>query len=109
MTVDELRVINVSHENITESEATSNAPPSTWKPDLTTRNEVDVPVTIAAVHGCSVCHEEFESKSGLDQHIRNKHPCLANERCIQAAKANNERKRAACTSSKTIAASNSAG
>lgn len=64
VTVDELRVINVSHEDITESEATSNAPPSTWKPDLTTRNEVDV--TIAAVHECSVCHEEFESKSGLD-------------------------------------------
>lgn len=109
VTVGEVRVSYVSHENITDSEASSNTPISTGELDLTTRDEVDLPVTIAALHECSECHEQFRSKSGLGQHIRHKHPCLANERRIQAAKADIERKRAARTSSNTIVASNSAG
>lgn len=98
VTVGEVRVSYVSHENITDSEASSNTPISTGEPDLTTRDEVDLPVTIAAHHECSECHEQFGSKSSLGQHIRHKHPCLANERRIQAAKADIERKRAARTS-----------
>lgn len=65
MIVDEARVINVSHENITDSEATTNAPLSTGDPDITSRGEKDSPVIIAALHECSVCHEQFKTKPVL--------------------------------------------
>lgn len=34
------------------------------------RDEKDSPVTIAALHECSVCHEQFKTKRGFGQHIR---------------------------------------
>lgn len=72
--------------------------PSSGAPYLTTREEVDLPVTITALLEWSVCHEQF--KSGLGEHIRHKHLSLANERRIQARKADIERKRAARAISK---------
>lgn len=88
---------------------TSSSASSTEAPDLTTRDDTDITEAIAALHECSVCNEKFMSKSGLGQHIRHKHPCLANERRIQSVQADIERKRAARAKSKPIAASNSSG
>lgn len=107
-TIGDARNIYVSLENITDPDAASSAPQATGDPDLTTRDDNDLPVTIAALHECSECHEKFRTKSGLCQHIRHRHPCQSNERRIQAAKADIERKRAARPSSKPIAASSSA-
>lgn len=107
-TIGDARNIYVSLENITDPDAASSAPQATGDPELTTRDDNDLPVTIAALHECSECHEKFRTKSGLGQHIRHRHPCLSNERRIQAAKADIERKRAARPSSKPIAAFSSA-
>lgn len=101
VTVGEARVSNVSHENITDSEATTSAPLSTGDPDITSRDEKDSPVIIAALHECSVCHEQFKTKPTYSSH-----PFLANGRRIQTAKAGIERKRTAWASFKIIAASN---
>lgn len=37
-------------------------PSSTGVPDLTTRDEMDLPVTITALHGYSVRHEQFNQR-----------------------------------------------
>lgn len=65
--VDDLRESAVNHENFTDSEAVSSVS-STGDLDLTTQDEVDLPVTV--LHECSMCHKNFKSKSGLGQHIR---------------------------------------
>lgn len=80
--INALRESAVNHKNIRPR--SRRCVPSSGAPDLTTREEVDLPVTITA----------------LLEHIRHKHLSLANERLIQAAKADIERKRAARESSK---------
>lgn len=47
-----------------DSETTSSALSSNGAPDPTTRYDVDLRMTIAALHEWSVCHEQFKSKSG---------------------------------------------
>uniref|UniRef100_K1PZQ9 Uncharacterized protein n=1 Tax=Magallana gigas TaxID=29159 RepID=K1PZQ9_MAGGI len=54
-TIGDARNTYVSLENITDPEAASSAPQATGDPDLTTRDDNDLPVTIAALHECSEC------------------------------------------------------
>ena len=43
---------------------------------------------------CEVCEATFDTKTGLGQHIRHRHPKLANEKRIAAVEADILRKRA---------------
>ena len=43
---------------------------------------------------CEICEATFDTKTGLGQHIRHRHPKLANEKRIAAVEADIQRKRA---------------
>ena len=59
---------------------------------LTQRQET---VADSADYACEVCQERFQAKRGLGQHIRHRHPDLANQKRIDAVEADIERKRRA--------------
>ena len=59
---------------------------------LTQRQET---VADSADYACEVCQKRFQAKTGLGQHIRHRHPDLADQKRIDAVEADIERKRRA--------------
>ena len=67
-------------------------PPTTGVSETGDRDDNDSADTVKA-HKCDVCSMTFESKSGLGQNIRHRHPNFANELRQKAVLKDTERKR----------------
>ena len=75
--------------------------PDLGNPHVETQNRFEAlthhqgTVADSADYACEVCQKRFQAKIGLGQHIRHRHPDLANQKRIDAVEADIERKRRA--------------
>ena len=75
--------------------------PDLGNPHVETQNRFEAltqhqgTVADSADYACEVCQKRFQAKIGLGQHIRHRHPDLANQKRIDAVEADRERKRRA--------------
>jgi hypothetical protein len=81
------------------------------KKGRTKRDERDIeppqaPEKEAKMFACEECSISFTSAIRLGQHVRHKHPDLANKKKIASAKVEEERKRKARGSSKAMTSNN---